>query len=73
MAALVGDRSPDLAGVSAPVFGPGDVLCGALTLTCPASRYREDFRVDVLHAARMLTQALGGTFPESIADNAIPD
>ncbi|MGH8784123.1 MAG: IclR family transcriptional regulator [Cupriavidus necator] len=73
VAALVGDRSPDLAGVSAPVFGPGDVLCGALTLTCPASRYREDFRVDVLHAARVLTQALGGTFPDSIADKTTPD
>ncbi|MDQ0139818.1 IclR family transcriptional regulator [Cupriavidus necator] len=63
VAALVGDRSPDLAGVSAPVFGPGGVLAGALTLTCPAARYREDFRSDVLQAARALTLALGGTAP----------
>ncbi len=62
--ALVGDRSPDIAGVSAPVFGPDGGLSGALTLTCPASRFREDFRDEVLGAARALTLGLGGTFPD---------
>ncbi|KWR81308.1 IclR family transcriptional regulator [Cupriavidus sp. IDO] len=61
--ALVGDRSPDIAGVSAPVFGPGNDLRGALTLTCPTPRFSEAFRADVLRAARALTQALGGSFP----------
>ncbi len=61
--ALVGDRSPDIAGVSAPVFGPGGELKGALTLTCPTARFDETFRQPVLQAARDLTQALGGSFP----------
>lgn len=62
--AMVGDRSPDIAGVSAPVFGPGGELKGALTLTCPTPRFSEAFREQVLDAARALTHALGGTFPE---------
>ncbi|MCA3185814.1 MAG: IclR family transcriptional regulator, partial [Cupriavidus sp.] len=62
--AMVGDRSPDIAGVSSPVFGPGGELKGALTLTCPTPRFSEAFRQHVLDAARALTQALGGTFPE---------
>ncbi|EKZ96339.1 IclR family transcriptional regulator [Cupriavidus metallidurans] len=64
--ALVGDRSPDIAGVSSPVFGPGGELKGALTLTCPTPRFSESFREQVLDAARGLTQALGGTFPEVV-------
>lgn len=63
VAALVGDRSPDIAGVSAPVFGPGGELKGALTLTCPTARYHDGFRAPVLAAARTLTASLGGTFP----------
>ena len=62
--AMVGDRSPDIAGVSAPVFGPAGELKGALTLTCPTPRFSEAFRDQVLAAARQLTAALGGTFPE---------
>lgn len=68
--ALVGDRSPDIAGVSAPVFGPGGELKGALTLTCPTPRFDERFSAEVLEAARALTQALGGTFPE-VSDAAM--
>jgi len=63
VAALVGDRSPDIAGVSSPVFGPDGTLCGALTLTCPAGRFDEGFRQQVVDAASALTRALGGTFP----------
>ncbi len=36
--ALVGDRAPELADVSAPVFGQSDQLVGALTITGPSSR-----------------------------------
>ncbi|MWL89187.1 MULTISPECIES: IclR family transcriptional regulator [unclassified Cupriavidus] len=61
--ALIGDRSPDIAGVSAPVFGPDGALRGALTLTCPTPRFSDGFREQVLDAARQLTAALGGTFP----------
>jgi len=45
--ALVGDRSPELAGVSAPVFGEGDRLVGALTITGPSSR------LDLARATRL--------------------
>jgi DNA-binding IclR family transcriptional regulator len=62
--ALVGDRSPDIAGVSSPVFGPAGDLRGALTLTCPTPRFSVTFRDQVLDAARQLTKALGGTFPD---------
>jgi DNA-binding IclR family transcriptional regulator len=56
---LVGDRTPDLAGVSAPVFGVGGELQGALTLTCPASRRRAAFVPQVRDAARALSRTLG--------------
>ena len=36
--ALLGDRSAELAGVSAPVFGRDEELLGALTVTAPATR-----------------------------------
>ncbi|WP_423198907.1 MULTISPECIES: IclR family transcriptional regulator [unclassified Cupriavidus] len=62
--ALVGDRSPDIAGVSSPVFGPAGDLKGALTLTCPTPRFSLAFRAQVLDAARALTHALGGNFPD---------
>ena len=35
---LVGDRTPELAGISVPVFGIDGVLLGALTPTLPISR-----------------------------------
>jgi DNA-binding IclR family transcriptional regulator len=59
VAALVGDRSPDLAGVSAPVFGPQGELAGAVTLTMPASRFRESFIAPVKAAARAISEGLG--------------
>lgn len=37
--ALVGDRSPELAGISAPAFHADSSLAGAVTLTMPAHRY----------------------------------
>lgn len=37
--ALVGDRSPELAGISAPAFHADGTLAGAVTLTMPAHRY----------------------------------
>lgn len=63
VASMVGDRVPDIAGVSSPVFGPDGALKGAVTLTCPTVRFDEGFRGHVLAAARQLTLALGGDFP----------
>ncbi len=56
---LVGDRVPELVGISAPVFGADGVLVGALTLTLPAHRRRGTLAPQVLAAARTLSRALG--------------
>ncbi len=58
-AALVGDRSPDLAGISAPVFGASSELAGAVTLTMPTSRFRKEFVAPVKAAARKISEGLG--------------
>ena len=62
VAALVGDRQADLAGIAAPVFRAGQELVGAITLTMPANRYKQSHIVPVVEAARTLTARLGGTF-----------
>lgn len=59
-----GDRIADLGGISAPVFGDGLKLVGALTVSLPLSRFDEAAvkkhrRVVLAHAAA-LTRALGG-------------
>jgi len=59
----VGDRVPELAGISAPVFGSSGELMGAITLTMPAERLDRRHRKAVADAARRLTAALGGTYP----------
>jgi len=58
-AALVGDRSPELAGIAAPVFKAGGELAAAVTLTMPATRYREDHVDPVREAAREISAKLG--------------
>jgi DNA-binding IclR family transcriptional regulator len=60
-AALVGDRVPDIAGISAPVFGAGGELVGAITLSLPTHRYKEKFIGPVREAARAVTARLGGS------------
>lgn len=60
MSLPVSDRSPDLAGISAPVFYPGGQLAGALTLTMPAQRYLASHIPVLRRAAQSLTAALGG-------------
>lgn len=57
---LSGDRIPELTGISAPVFGVGGELAGALTLTLPTPRLQPDFAAAVRAAARRLTRRLGG-------------
>jgi DNA-binding IclR family transcriptional regulator len=61
---LVGDRIPEIAGIAAPVFGASGELLGALTLTMPADRFKADYDKPVMHAARKLTSALGGLYPD---------
>lgn len=58
-AALVGDRFPDLAGISAPVFKAGGDLAGAVTLTMPASRFNKNQIEPVRRAARAISEKLG--------------
>jgi DNA-binding IclR family transcriptional regulator len=58
--ALSGDRTPELAGISAPVFGAAGELVGALTLTMPSERLDQRHVPPVRAAAQGLTAALGG-------------
>jgi len=56
--ALVGDRTAELAGISAPVFHADGRLAAALTLTMPAHRYDERHIEPVRAAARELSGAI---------------
>jgi DNA-binding IclR family transcriptional regulator len=58
-----GDRVPELAGISAPVFGAAGELIGAVTLTMPAPRLNRAHAPRVCQAARRITASLGGTYP----------
>jgi DNA-binding IclR family transcriptional regulator len=59
----VGDRVPELAGISAPVFDVDAQIAGAVTLTMPTPRLDRKDVAPVLAAARELTTALGGHPP----------
>ncbi|HEV7328489.1 MAG TPA: IclR family transcriptional regulator [Bosea sp. (in: a-proteobacteria)] len=60
----LGDRDPDTAGLSAPVFGPSATLVGAITLAGPRMRIDEAFirqmKRPLLTAAARATRAFGG-------------
>jgi DNA-binding IclR family transcriptional regulator len=62
--ALIGDRVPEVAGVSAPVFGSGQLLSGAITVSGPSTRFgkKELRRIEnaVVNAAANLTRLIGG-------------
>ena len=53
--ALVGDRTAELAGISAPAFHGDGSLAGAVTLTMPTHRYDERAIEPVREAARRLS------------------
>lgn len=57
--AVVGDRSPELAGVASPVFKAGGELAGAVTLTMPTNRFTTDHAEPVKAAARAISEKLG--------------
>jgi DNA-binding IclR family transcriptional regulator len=70
--AFLGEHDPETAGISAPIFGIGQVLHGSLTLAGPTSRMNEAFlntaRVPLLRIAARATGALGGdTAPIEVA------
>jgi DNA-binding IclR family transcriptional regulator len=52
--ALVGDRTAELAGISAPVFHADGSLAAAVTLTMPTHRYDERYIEPVRAAAKEL-------------------
>lgn len=58
-----GERHPDMASVSAPIFGPDGELLGALTLSGPKQRFTPDAvtrMIDVLATKAMeLSSAMG--------------
>ncbi|PLZ03539.1 IclR family transcriptional regulator [Burkholderia sp. WAC0059] len=60
----VGERDPETAGISAPVFGPRQQIVGALGLVAPVSRMgmaeMERYRPRLLHFAARATTLLGG-------------
>jgi len=60
VAVLSGDRTPEIAGIAAPVFGAGGALDGALTLTMPIERSNPGLAPKVVEAARRLSRLLGG-------------
>jgi DNA-binding IclR family transcriptional regulator len=59
----VGDRDPETAGVSAPVFGPGHALLGAMTLSGPSTRvdaaFLQRMKNPLIEAAARATRAFG--------------
>lgn len=62
-----GERHPEISSLAAPVFSLGNVLVGAITVSGPTSAYSRknipEFRQALVHAAKQLTERLGGTFP----------
>ena len=60
----IGERDPETAGISAPVFGPGQSLLGALGIVGPVTRLGhaelEGLRPRLLSAAARATELLGG-------------
>jgi len=59
-----GERAPGVASVSAPVFGPGDQILAAISVSGPASRIgplrAKTYAPAVIQAAREVGSALGG-------------
>ncbi|HBD34246.1 MAG TPA: IclR family transcriptional regulator [Cupriavidus sp.] len=69
-----GERDPLCGAISSPVFGPGNTLLGALSLSGPLERFSElavNRMTDLLlEAASRATQALGGRWPDDAAPDA---
>lgn len=62
--ATFGERDPDVASVSSPVYGPNDEFVGALTLAGILNRFEpqaSEFKVVLRQAAVSVSRQLGGT------------
>jgi len=59
VAVLMADRVSDLAGISAPTFGQGEKLIGAITLIVPRTRFDPSYATYVRDAAVEITRRLG--------------
>ena len=57
---LLGDRVPQLAGISAPSFDAAHRLVGAVTLTMPSERLNPDYQKYVITTGQAITKGLGG-------------
>jgi DNA-binding IclR family transcriptional regulator len=64
-----GERDPACGAVAVPVFGSGDELLGALSLSGPLERFSpasvKKMSRMVLEAGRRATESLGGKWPAS--------
>ncbi len=64
IATSVAEITPGVTSIAAPVFGPGDVVAGALSVSGPSHRLGLDvlkrMRTVLLTAARGLTASIGG-------------
>jgi len=63
VAVSVGDRVPELFGISAPVFESDGSLCGAVTLSGPAQRFQRKLAKAVLTTSKAITASIGGREP----------
>ena len=73
VAVLRGDRVPELAGISSPVFGADASLVGAVTLTMPSGRLHPRTQPPfVIDAAARITGRLGGIFPARTRPPDVP-
>ncbi len=69
--ATFGERDPDVASVSSPVFGPNDEFVGALTLAGILNRFEpqaREFKVVVRQAAVSVSRQLGGVLRWTAVD-----
>lgn len=68
LAISMGERDPNCAAVSSPVFTAGGEFCGAISLSGPKERFSESsitwLSGMVMDAARKATMILGGRWPD---------
>jgi DNA-binding IclR family transcriptional regulator len=62
--ALKGDRVPEVAGISAPVFRHDGAVSGAIALIMPTERFKPSQSDLVRQTGVRLTRQLGGYWPE---------
>lgn len=75
IAVTLGDRDKETAAIACPVFGPGDKLEGALSISGPLSRFTPQavtfFSTHLIDAARQLSLLLGGD-PRQLSNATLP-